>query len=99
MAAAPRLLGPVEGGFQLSARVRCTFAGTFDARALLLWADERCWAKLAFEISPQGEPMVVSVVTDRLSDDANAFVVQDGGVWLRVSRLARAAGQRDLLRW
>ena len=32
-AGAPRLLGPVEGDFQLSARVRCTFAGAFDAGA------------------------------------------------------------------
>jgi regulation of enolase protein 1 (concanavalin A-like superfamily) len=83
---APRLLGPVTGDFQLSARVRCTFAGAFDAAALLLWADERRWAKLAFEVSPQGEAMVVSVVTDGRSDDANAFVVEDDAVWLRVSR-------------
>ena len=89
-ATAPCLLGPVEGDFQLSARVRCTFAGTFDAGALLLWAGERCWAKLAFEVSPQGEPMVVSVVTDGRSDDANAFVVHDDAVWLRISRLGAA---------
>ena len=55
--AAPRLLGRVEGDFQLSARVRCTFAGAFDAGALLLWASERCWVKLAHEVSPDGEPM------------------------------------------
>jgi regulation of enolase protein 1 (concanavalin A-like superfamily) len=86
-AGAPRLLGPVEGDFQLSARVRCTFADAFDAGALLLWADERHWAKLAFEVSPQGEGMVVSVVTDgRASDDANAFVVAGEAVWLRLSR-------------
>jgi uncharacterized protein len=89
-AAAPRLLGPVEGDFQLSARVRCAFAGAFDAGALLLWADERRWAKLAFEVSPQGEAMVVSVVTDGRSDDANAFVVGDGAVWLRISRIEAA---------
>jgi regulation of enolase protein 1 (concanavalin A-like superfamily) len=89
-AAAPRLLGPVEGDFQLSARVRCTFAGAFDAGALLLWAGERQWVKLAFEVSPQGEPMVVSVITDGLSDDANAFAVDDGAAWLRVSRLGAA---------
>jgi uncharacterized protein len=89
-AGAPRLLGTVEGVFQLSARVRCTFAGAFDAGALLLWADERCWVKLAFEVSPQGEPMVVSVVTDGLSDDANSFVVEDGAVWLRISRRGAA---------
>ncbi len=86
-AGAPRLLGPVEGDFQLSAHVRSTFAGAFDAGALLLWAGERSWAKLAFEVSPQGEAMVVSVITDgRASDDANAFVVEDEAVWLRVSR-------------
>ena len=90
MAAAPRLLGPVEGDFQLSARVRCTFAGAFDAGALLLWAGEHRWVKLAFEVSPQGEPMVVSVVTDGRSDDANAFAVEDDAVCLRVSRLGQA---------
>src|SRR5215210_960243 len=89
-AAAPCLLGPVEGDFQLSARVRCTFAAAFDAGALLLWADPRRWVKLAFEVSPQGEPMVVSVVTHGRSDDANAFVVPGGAVWLRVSRLGEA---------
>ena len=90
VAGAPRLLGPVAGDFQLSARVRCTFAGTFDAGALLVWAGERQWVKLAFEVSPQGEPMVVSVATDGRSDDANAFVVTDDAVWLRISRIGAA---------
>ena len=79
-----------RGDFQLSARVRCTFAGAFDAGALLLWAGERRWVKLAFEVSPDGEPMVVSVVTDGRSDDANAFVVTGDAVWLRVSRRGAA---------
>jgi regulation of enolase protein 1 (concanavalin A-like superfamily) len=87
---APRLLGPVEGDFQLSARVTCTFAGAFDAGALLLWADDAHWVKLALEVSPAGEPGVVSVVTDGLSDDANAFAVESGTAWLRVSRLGSA---------
>ena len=90
LATAPRLLGPVAGDFQLSASVRCTLAGAFDAGALLLWAGERRWVKLAFEVSPQGEPMVVSVVTDGLSDDANAFFVPGDAVWLRISRIATA---------
>ncbi len=88
--AAPRLLAPVDGDFQLSARVRCTFAGTFDAGALLLWADAQRWVKLAFEVSPQGEPMVVSVVTNGRSDDANAFVVHADAVRLRISRAGAA---------
>jgi regulation of enolase protein 1 (concanavalin A-like superfamily) len=88
---AATLLGvPGEGDFQLSARVTVDFAATFDAGVLLAWIDERHWAKLCFEVSPAGEPMVVSVVTREVSDDANAFVVTGRSVWLRVSRIDQA---------
>jgi regulation of enolase protein 1 (concanavalin A-like superfamily) len=86
---APRLLGRPGGEeFQLSARVTVDFAATYDAGVLLLYADDGAWAKLCFERSPQGEPLVVSVVTRGLSDDANAFAVAGRTVWLRVSRVA-----------
>jgi regulation of enolase protein 1 (concanavalin A-like superfamily) len=88
---AATLLGvPPEGDFQLSARVKVDFESTFDAGVLLLWVDERHWAKLCFEFSPDREPMVVSVVTRGVADDANAFVVDGGPVWLRVARIDRA---------
>ncbi|NNJ61027.1 MAG: DUF1349 domain-containing protein [Dactylosporangium sp.] len=76
-----------DGDYQLSARVDVDFGADYDAGALLLWADAGHFAKLCFEISPQGRPMVVSVVTRGVSDDANAFLVEGCGVWLRVSRL------------
>lgn len=84
---APHLLASAVGDFLLSARVRVDFKQTFDAGALLLWLNDRAWAKLAFELSPQGERMVVSVVTRGTSDDCNAFVVPDGPVWLRIARV------------
>ena len=88
---AATLLGnPPTGDFQLSARVTVDFAAPYDAGVLLLWIDERHWAKCCLELSPAAEPMVVSVVTRDLSDDANAFVVADQFVWLRVSRVDRA---------
>lgn len=88
---AATLLGvPPEGDFRLSARVTVDFASTFDAGVLLLWIDETHWAKLCFEYSPDGEAMVVSVVTRELSDDANGFVVEGRSVWLRVSRIDHA---------
>lgn len=88
---AATLLGDVPAGdFQLSARVTVDFAATFDAGVLLLWLDERHWAKLCFEFSPAGEPMVVSVVCRGVCDDANAFAVPGRSVWLRVSRIDRA---------
>jgi regulation of enolase protein 1 (concanavalin A-like superfamily) len=88
---AATLLGaPPAGDFQLSAQVSVDFAATFDAGVLLLWIDERHWAKLCFEFSPAREPMVVSVVCRDVADDANAVVLSGQSVWLRVSRIGRA---------
>jgi regulation of enolase protein 1 (concanavalin A-like superfamily) len=87
---AATLLGDVpKGDFQFSARVTVGFASTFDAGVLLLWLDDRRWAKLCFEFSPAAEPMIVSVVCRGVSDDANAFVVPGQSAWLRISRLDR----------
>jgi regulation of enolase protein 1 (concanavalin A-like superfamily) len=88
---AATLLGaPPAGDFRFSARVTVDFAATFDAGVLLLWLDERTWAKLCFEFSPDGEPMVVSVVCRGVADDANAFVVDGRSVRLRITRTGRA---------
>ena len=70
------LLGdPGSGDLVLSAEVQVDFQDTFDAGVLLVRADEQHWAKLCFEQPPAGRPMVVSVVTRGVSDDANAFTV------------------------
>ena len=88
---AATLLGvPPDGDFQFSARVTVDFASTYDAGVLLLWVNHRHWGKLCFEFSPDGEPMIVSVVTRGVSDDANAFVVDGRTMWLRVSRVDHA---------
>ncbi len=88
IATAPRAMAPAPAGdFQLSARVTVEFRSTFDAGVLLVWFDERRSAKLCFELSPQGVPMVVSVVTRGVSDDANGWPVSGDEVWLRISRI------------
>jgi regulation of enolase protein 1 (concanavalin A-like superfamily) len=99
---APRIAGVVEGDFQFSARVRADLRATFDAGALVLHAADDIWVKLALERSPQGDAMVVSVVTRGLSDDANGRVVTGDGVWLRVSRMGAACALHasdDGARW
>jgi regulation of enolase protein 1 (concanavalin A-like superfamily) len=84
---APSLLGAAPADdFQFRARVSVEFAATYDAGVLLLWTDDRTWAKLCFEFSPQRQPMIVSVVTRGVSDDANAFPVDTPSVWLRIAR-------------
>lgn len=87
---AQAVLEPVEGDFLLGARVEVDFSSTFDAGVVVLRHDERAWAKLCFELSPQSEPMVVSVVTRGVSDDANSTVIDGSVVWLRVARIGRA---------
>lgn len=80
---------PPAGDFTLQARVGVDFGATFDAGVLLIWIDEHRWAKLCFEAAPAGTPMVVSVVTRDVSDDANAFDVDGDAVWLRLARVGR----------
>ncbi|MCU1549520.1 MAG: hypothetical protein JWR36_80 [Glaciihabitans sp.] len=79
-----------EGDFSLRARVEVDFAGTYDAGVLCLWQNADTWAKLCFEFSPQGQPMVVSVVTREFSDDVNSVPVAGNVVHLRVSRIGEA---------
>jgi uncharacterized protein len=77
---------PVDGDFQIRARVDVRFTSIYDAGVLLLWADDTTWAKLCYELSPQRVPTIVSVVTRGVSDDANHFETDGGAVWLRIAR-------------
>jgi regulation of enolase protein 1 (concanavalin A-like superfamily) len=68
----------------------------------MLYSDERRWAKLCFELSPDRQPMVVSVVTRGDSDDCNSFAVDGTSIWLRVARMGRAFAfhaSSDGVRW
>lgn len=91
---AATLLTPAPpGDFQLSARVTVGFTAKFDAGVLFLRHDENTWAKLCFEYSPDQEPMVVTVVNQGISDDANAFVADGPSMYLRLSRKGRVFAQ------
>jgi regulation of enolase protein 1 (concanavalin A-like superfamily) len=88
---AGRLVGePPDGDFTLTARTTVSFANAFDAGVLLVYADDRHWAKLCFELSPQRTPMAVTVVTKHVSDDSNSFDVSGTHLWLRVTRAGHA---------
>ncbi|TVR88564.1 MAG: DUF1349 domain-containing protein [Trueperaceae bacterium] len=81
---APAWLTPVTAPATLRACVRPDFRDTFDAGVLMLYQTPTVWAKLCFERSPDGRPMVVSVVTRGTSDDANSSFVRSPEVWLRI---------------
>ena len=87
---APAWLTPIAAPATLRARVRPDFRGTFDAGVLMVYQAPTVWAKLCFERSPDGQPMVVSVVTHGTSDDANSSVVHAPEVWLRIGVFERS---------
>ena len=87
---APALLFPVQGPCQLKARVTAALAAKYDAGVLVVYHDNTTWGKVCLELSPQGQPMVVSVVTKGLSDDCNSVLVDGMTVYLRLSKLERA---------
>ena len=85
-----RLLFQPDEHFMLSARAQGGLVSTYDAAVLMLYVDERHWAKLCLELSPQGQPMIVSVVTNDVSDDCNSVVLDRADAFLRVSGLGSA---------
>lgn len=87
---APALLGRLEGDFTLSARITTELKSTYDAGVLLLYAGEESWAKFCLELSPQGRPTIVSVVTRGVSDDCNSIPAEGDDIRLRISRVGSA---------
>ena len=76
---------PKDECFIVSAKVHVPFASTFDAGDIQFWLGETLWGKLCFEYSPQGQPMIVSVVTHGKSDDCNSTVINGNEVYLRAT--------------
>ena len=91
LANAPALvLNPPAGDWQLSAQVQVGHQFLFDAGTLFVHQGPDDWCKLCFEMSPEGKPTVVSVVTRGVSDDANGVAVDSTHVHLRVSKCGSA---------
>jgi uncharacterized protein len=60
-----------KGDFVMKARVRPEFKKNYDAGGLFVYDSSTKWIKLEFERTDLGYPSVVSVITDKTSDDAN----------------------------
>lgn len=79
----------LTGDFIFKTKVSLEFKNLYDAAALLIYENENVWAKLALENSdlPCRKPAVVSVVTNRISDDCNGPVMDTNSVWLQIARV------------
>ena len=83
---APMVLAEAQGDFTLVAKVSAQLAGVYDSGALVVYSDEKNWAKVCFENSPRHEAMIISVVTREWSDDVNHETLASPFVYLAVAR-------------
>jgi len=83
---APMVLFAPEGDFTLKAKVSAQLVNAYDIGALVIYEDDRHWAKLCFENSAQREATIVSVVTRERSDDTNSETVASPFVYLAIAR-------------
>jgi len=83
---APMVLFAPEGDFTLKAKVSAQLVNVYDVAALVLYGDDKHWAKLCFENSALQEATVVTVVTRERSDDANSETVASPFVYLAIAR-------------
>ena len=76
-----------KGDFVARVKVRPEFRKNYDAGGLFIHDSGKKWIKLEFEMTDLGYPSVVSVVTDKVSDDCNGERM-DGcqEIWLQVAR-------------
>ncbi|HSL43201.1 MAG TPA: DUF1349 domain-containing protein [Anaerolineales bacterium] len=98
---APVLLFPTSNPCMLGVQVHVNHVATYDAGVLMVYESPLAWAKLCLELSPQGRPTIVSVVTKGVSDDCNAFAVEST-VYMRISRLEQAYAfhaSQDGIKW
>lgn len=87
---APILLFAPGPDFILNAKVSVGFHTKWDAGAFMIWADDHHWAKLSFELSPDNQPTMVTVVTRGLSDDCNSIPISGNEVFLQVAKSGTA---------
>jgi len=84
---APFFYTDIEGDFVIRVKVKPNFESIYDAACIMVIQDENLWIKAAYEQSDFGTTAVVSVVTNKVSDDANGCNLTADSVWLQVARV------------
>lgn len=84
---APFMWVEMTGDFVARLRVQPSFQADYDAGGLVVRQDDKRWIKLAYERTDLGNPAIVSVVTNGVSDDANGADLNSPSVWLQLARV------------
>lgn len=83
---AAMLLFKPDRDFVLTARVSADLNSVYDVAALVVYQDNRTWAKFCYENSVERHATLVSVVTRGLSDDSNSIPASASGEFLAIVR-------------
>ena len=75
----------VEGDFIIKCHVEVDMKENWDSACLMIYSDEKKWAKLCYENWPTGVS-IVSVVTNNYSDDCPGPLITKNGVFLCIIR-------------
>ncbi len=84
---APLAYTEVTGDFIATVQLSAIFRDTYDSAVLMLWQDIDTWAKACLELTDFGKIAVVSVVTNKLSDDANGNNLNVNSVHIKAVRV------------
>ncbi len=76
----------VRGDFIARCRVKPDLKATYDAGGILVCESKSRWIKLELERTDLGYSSIVSVVTEKVSDDSNGEKMDAAAVWLQVVR-------------
>ncbi len=89
LANATILYTELTGDFVFRVKVKPTFEIFADAAAIMIYENENIWAKFAYEKSdmPGELPAIVTVVTNRISDDSNSITSEQESVYLQAARV------------
>ena len=76
----PRLIFQPDSDFILTSTIKLDFKANWDAGALLVYNDDRHYAKFCFEQDYTGQPRIVTVVCNETCDDCNSAIVEKNEV-------------------
>lgn len=81
----PRLVFRPDSDFILTAKITPEFKSKWDAGVLMIYNDSTHFAKFCFEADFKGQPRVVSVVCNDISDDCNSMAINNKDVYYRIT--------------
>lgn len=98
----PKLLFEPSDNFTLSAKVKAEQKSKWDAAMLVVYIDESYWAKFCFENESLGINRMVTVVTNKISDDAYSCYTEGNSVYMQITKKGKQftfAYSTDGIKW